>query len=279
MNKKKIKAIVDQNKQHKIALIGIPYDLNSSYMLGSAEAPPVIRKALFSDSSNLWTETGADLGAESVLLDVGDLKFDEEGDPLQEIENSIAFLLDCKMLPIALGGDHTITYPIVKAFRRKYKKMSILLFDAHPDLYHEFQGNRYSHACTFARILESQLIDRLIQVGIRAMNGHQRAQAERFGVEVIEMRNWNEEIPLSFDSPVYISFDLDALDPSYAPGVSHREPGGLSVRQVISTLQTLKGQVVGADIVEFNPQNDPFKLTARVCAKLLKEIAALLVGR
>ena len=277
MSEDKLKAIVEQNKQHKVALIGIPYDLNSSYMRGPAEAPPAIRQAFFSDSSNLWTETGIDLGAEAVLLDVGDLEFDKESEPLKEIENSIMFLLDCKMLPIALGGDHTITYPIVKAFRRKYKKMSILLFDAHPDLYHEFQGNRYSHACTFARILESQLVDRLIQVGIRAMNGHQRAQAERFGVEVIEMRNWYEGIRFSFDSPVYVSFDMDALDPSYAPGVSHREPGGLSVRQVISILQTLKGQVVGADIVEFNPQNDPLKLTSRVCAKLLKEIAALLL--
>ena len=277
MSEDKLKAIVEQNKQHKVALIGIPYDLNSSYMRGPAEAPPAIRQAFFSDSSNLWTETGIDLGAEAVLLDVGDLEFDKESEPLKEIENSIMFLLDCKMLPIALGGDHTITYPIVKAFRRKYKKMSILLFDAHPDLYHEFQGNRYSHACTFARILESQLVDRLIQVGIRAMNGHQRAQAERFGVEVIEMRNWYEGIRFSFDSPVYVSFDMDALDPSYAHGVSHREPGGLSVRQVISILQTLKGQVVGADIVEFNPQNDPLKLTSRVCVKLLKEIAALLL--
>ena len=277
MSEDKLKAIVEQNKQHKVALIGIPYDLNSSYMRGPAEAPPAIRQAFFSDSSNLWTETGIDLGAEAVLLDVGDLEFDKESEPLKEIENSIMFLLDCKMLPIALGGDHTITYPIVKAFRQKYKKMSILLFDAHPDLYHEFQGNRYSHACTFARILESQLVDRLIQVGIRAMNGHQRAQAERFGVEVIEMRDWYEGIRFSFDSPVYVSFDMDALDPSYAPGVSHREPGGLSVRQVISILQTLKGQVVGADIVEFNPQNDPLKLTSRVCAKLLKEIAALLL--
>ena len=273
----RLKTLLKQSGWHKIAVVGIPYDANSSFMRGSAEAPPLIRKALFSDSSNLWTESGIDLGADGVLLDVGDLELNNEDDPLNAIEESIALLLDHQMLPIALGGDHSVTYPIVKAFRSKYQKMSVLHFDAHPDLYHQFQDNRYSHACSFARIMEEQLVDRLIQVGIRTMNGHQRIQAEKFGVEVFEMRHWHEDIQFQFDLPVYISFDMDVLDPSYAPGVSHREPGGLSPRQVINTLQTIKGTVVGADIVEFNPRNDPLNMTSMACAKILKEIAAELM--
>ncbi|UCD89454.1 MAG: agmatinase [Desulfobacterales bacterium] len=262
------------NASNKIAIIGIPYDVNSSFMRGPAGAPPFIRKALFSDASNLWTEKGVDLSADDVMLDMGDLTFNQTDDPMTIIETSLTRLLDDKFLPIALGGDHAITYPLIRGFRNKYNKLSLLQFDAHPDLYHELQDNRYSHASTFARIMEDKLVDRLIQVGVRTMNGHQRSQAEKFGVEVVDMLNWRDDIQLAFDSPVYISFDMDVLDPAYAPGVSHREPGGLSPRQLISLIHSLKGPVIGADIVEYNPKNDLSEITSMVSAKILKEIAA-----
>lgn len=270
----RLKTLLEKSEPHKIAILGIPYDANSSFMHGSAKAPPIIRKSLFSDSSNLWTETGVDLGGNKVLLDAGDLNFDGTDEPMSVIETAAALLLDHQISPILLGGDHFITYPIIKAFRRKYSKLSILHFDAHPDLYHAFQENRHSHASTFARIMEEQLVDRLVQVGIRTMNGHQRAQAEKFGVEVVEMRHWQKAIQLRFDTPVYVSLDMDVLDPSCAPGVSHREPGGFTTRQVITALQTFEGSIVGADIVEFNPQNDALNLTSMTAAKILKEIAA-----
>lgn len=270
----RLKMLLEKSGPHKIAILGIPYDASSSFMHGAAEAPPIIRESLFSDSSNLWAETGVDLGGNAVLLDAGDLSFDETGESMSIIETAVALLLDHQIRPILLGGDHFITYPILKAFRRKYSKLSILHFDAHPDLYHAFQENRHSHASTFARIMEEQLADRLVQVGIRTMNGHQRAQAEKFGVEVVEMRHWQKGFQLRFDTPVYVSLDMDALDPSCAPGVSHREPGGFTTRQVITALQTLEGSIVGADIVEFNPQNDALNLTSMTAAKILKEIAA-----
>jgi agmatinase len=177
-------------------------------------------------------------------------------------------------MPISLGGDHSITYPIVRAFARKYKDLSILHFDAHPDIYDSYQGNRNSHASPFARIMEQKLLKRLVQVGIRTFTVDQREQIRKFGVESIEMRQLTDDLKLEFDSPVYISFDVDALDPAFAPGVSHREPGGLSTRQAIDLIQRLKGKVVGADIVEFNPRMDPLHITGTVCAKILKEIAA-----
>src|SRR4030095_12549904 len=158
------------------------------------------------------------------------------------IEQSIATLLSDGLAPISLGGDHSITYPIVKAFRQRYSELNIVHFDAHPDLYDDFQGNRYSHASPFARIMEEKLVKRLVQIGIRTTNAHQREQIERFGVEVFGPHNWEGARGLEFDSPVYISFDIDGLDPAFAPGVSHREPGGLSTRQAIDIIQELKGE-------------------------------------
>jgi hypothetical protein len=100
------------------------------------------------------------------------------------------------------------------------------------------------------------LARRLVQVGIRTMNPAQKAQAERFGVEVIPMRRFSRDLPLELEAPLYISLDLDVLDPAFAPGVSHHEPGGLSVRDVLDVLAGITVPVVGADIVEYNPVQD-----------------------
>ncbi len=223
------------------------------------------------------SESGLEFAPE-VLLDAGDVPVRSGAAMLAEIEGFVAALLDQGLPPIFLGGDHAVTYPIMKAFRRKYGELTILQFDAHTDLYDIFEQNRYSHACPFARIMEEGLADRLVQVGIRTLNGHQREQAKRFGVEMIEMKDWREGRVLAFAGPVYISFDLDALDPAAAPGVSHREPGGFTTRQVIDALLSLQAQVVGADIVEFNPRRDVLGLTQDVCAKLVKEIAAKMLA-
>jgi agmatinase len=257
----------------KPALIGFPYDENSSFLRGTAEAPPLVRTAFFSDSANLWSESGVDFGAPP-LFDAGDVEMHSGIAAFDQITASVASLLDQNYAPVSLGGDHAITYPIIRAFARKYPRLSILHFDAHPDIYDEFQGNRYSHACPFARIMEEGLVERLVQIGIRTATGHQREQIERFGVEVVEMKDFRDDLIVEFDTPVYISFDLDGLDPAFAPGVSHREPGGLSTRQALSVIQRINAPVAGADIVEFNPQMDLNYVTAMVCAKLLKEIAA-----
>ncbi|CAN5807586.1 agmatinase [soil metagenome] len=259
---------------NKLALIGFRYDENSSFMKGAADAPPQIRAAFRSDASNFWSEAGVDLGAEGIFFDAGDVEPVPGTEMFSLIEDSVRTLLTDNLAPICLGGDHSITYPIIRAVSKKYPDLSILHFDAHPDLYDELSGDRHSHASPFARIMEEGLANRLVQVGIRTINAHQREQAERFGVEVMEMRHWRDDLTLDFDSPVYISFDVDALDPAFAPGVSHREPGGLSTRQAIGLVQRLQAKVVGADIVEFNPRMDPIQITAVVCAKLLKEIGA-----
>lgn len=153
--------------------------------------------------------------------------------------------------------------------------MNILHFDAHPDLYDEFDGNPLSHASPFARIMEAGHARRLVQVGIRTLNRHCQEQAQRFGVEIVPMRDFAPNAVPIPEPPLYVSIDLDALDPAFAPGVSHHEPGGLSVRDILSVLHRVPGPIVGADVVEYNPARDVNGMTAVVAAKLIKELAAL----
>jgi arginase len=166
-----------------------------------------------------------------------------------------------------------VTYPILRAVGPSQPQLTILHIDAHPDLYDEFEGDRFSHACPFARIMEERLARRLVQVGIRTINPHQQRQAERFEVEMIDMRRWYAGVRPTLDGAVYLSVDLDGLDPAFAPGVSHHEPGGLSVRDVLSLVQDSGGTLVGADVVEYNPRRDLGGVTATVAAKIVKEIA------
>jgi arginase len=258
------------------ALLGIPFDASSSYLRGAAAAPPLIREALRCDASNMWTELGVDLGSDGAFDDAGDLTLSETN-WLEAIEKEVSKLLDKRLRPVSLGGDHSITYPIVRAFARTFSELTIIHFDAHPDLYDEFQGSRFSHACPFARIMEEKLAKRLIQIGIHTMNEHQRRQALRFGVEVFELSKLPACEELQTWCPVYVSFDMDVLDPAFAPGVSHREPGGISVREAIRHLHSITGTIVGADIVEYNPARDVSQLTATVAAKILKEILGKMV--
>ncbi|MBY0496761.1 MAG: agmatinase [Cyanobacteria bacterium] len=258
-------------------LIGVPYDASSSFLRGAAAAPPLIRAALRSPAGNNFTENGADL---TRLSDAGDLTLtDDAANARARIQTGIELSLQNGFAPIALGGDHSITYPIMRAVARTHTMATILHIDAHGDLYDCFEDDRYSHACPFARIMEEGLAGRLVQVGIRTLTPHQRDQIKRFNVDTIEMQAFAGGARPKINGPVYVSVDLDGLDPAFAPGVSHREPGGLSVRDVLSLIQNLGGPIVGADVVEFNPAQDPGGVTASVAAKITRELAgAILLG-
>lgn len=253
-------------------MLGVPFDRNSSFRRGAALAPQRIREALFSESTNMWTEKSADLGLMSGWQILNDLEFFNQKKAFEQIESKITELLNKKARVISLGGDHSIAYPIIQAYAKRYEELSILQLDAHPDLYDELYGNRHSHACPFARIMEDNLVKRLVQVGVRTLTGHQSEQAKRFGVEIIEMREIDRVNEIVLNGPVYLSLDMDCLDPAFAPGVSHYEPGGMSTREVLKIIQNLKGKLVGADIVEYNPERDPQGITGMVAGKLLKEI-------
>jgi agmatinase len=222
-------------------------------------------------AGNSYTERGADL---SQLADAGDLAISGEAATARaEIEAGITSVIAKQFIPVSLGGDHSITYPILRAVAKQHRAITILHIDAHADLYDDFAGDRFSHACPFARIMEEQLCSRLAQVGVRTLTPHQRAQIARFGVDTIEMQHFAGGARPGIDGPVYLSIDVDGIDPAFAPGVSHREPGGLSVRDVLSMIHALSGPIVGADIVEFNPAQDLGGVTASVAAKITREIA------
>jgi agmatinase len=261
-----------------VALLGLPTDVNSSHRRGASRAPAQIRKALWSPARNLTSETGVDLGAPGALTDEGDLALRETPADRARIEKAVAALIRRGLKPLLLGGDHSVTYPILKAIAAAHPRVSILHFDAHPDLYDVFEGNRYSHACPFARILEEGLARRVVQVGIRTLNAHQARQAERFGVEIVPMDAFvAERVPVP-RGPLYVSIDLDGLDPAFAPGVAHPEAGGLSVRDVIRVLHRVRPPLVGADVVELLPAADEGGRTAVAAAKLVKELAGLMLG-
>lgn len=233
------------------------------------------------------------------------------------IEVGVRAILARQGLPVVLGGDHSISYPVLRAWRDA-PVAAILHIDAHGDLYDEFpafapasapafapegatarlgppggvtasgpggvpeplvevagQTDRYSHACPFARVMEDGLTARLVQVGVRTATPHLVAQAARFGVESYGMDRWRDAPIEDLPGPLYVSIDLDGLDPAFAPGVAHPEPGGLSTRDVVGLLHRIQAPIAGIDIVEYNPLNDHRDLTARVAAKLLKEALAV----
>ncbi|MDX1708506.1 MAG: agmatinase [Desulfobacterales bacterium] len=271
-------APADNIRPEKVAVVGIPFDANSSFMRGAARAPGHIRTAIESGASTLCSESGVDLAERSDFIDLGDMRINSESDALGNIEARVSDILTRDIRLIALGGDHSITYPILRSFHKKFGQLEIFHLDAHPDLYDSYDGNRFSHACPFARIMEEKLATRLVQIGVRALNPHQIQQAERFGVEMITIPQFEKAARMQLEGPLYLSIDLDVLDPAFAPGVAHHEPGGLTTRQVIELIQQLQAPIVGADIVELNPQRDPLSMTAMVAVKILKEVAVRMLA-
>ena len=161
----------------RVALLGVPWDEHSSFERGAAGAPPLIRAAMRSPSSNLSTESGLDLAWEARFSDAGDIEIPEGERALGAIEGVVRALVASGARVMALGGDHAITYPVLRAQAAAFPGLTLLHVDAHPDLYDEFEGDRLSHACPFARIMEEGLASRLVQVGIRTLNAPQRRRS------------------------------------------------------------------------------------------------------
>ena len=271
----KLSPAVPEADLPKIGLLGVPYDSNSSFLRGPSYAPLRIRLMDKDGSANQYAELGTLISQEKAYQDLGDIEFETVEGPkafdkiLQRVQLEVK-----KMKLLCLGGDHSVTYPIVKAHATKYSELNILHIDAHPDLYNNFDNNPFSHASPFARIMENNFAKSLTQVGIRTLNAHQREQAKKFNVRQIEMHNYSTNFLKDLKGPLYLSLDLDSLDPAFAPGVSHHEPGGLSVRDVLGIIQSIPVEIVGADIVEYNPSRDHQNMTAMVAYKFMKEIMA-----
>ncbi|CAK8575069.1 unnamed protein product [Lathyrus sativus] len=183
-------------------LLGVPLGHNGSYHEGPTFAPPLVREAIWNDSTNSTTEEGKNLVDPRVFADVGDIPIQDlrnlgvnEDKLMNFISDSVKIVMDhAPLRPLIVGGDHSISYPIVRAVSEKLGgPVDILHFDAHPDLYEDFDNNYYSHASPFARIMEGKYANRLIQVGIRSINDAGRQQVEKYGVEIHEMRHFAKD--------------------------------------------------------------------------------------
>jgi agmatinase len=263
-----------------IQLLGVPTDGNSSYRRGAAAGPQAIRRAWqrYAEFGNAGTERGLELGTDFTYTDRGDVAIDETAADHERIVAAASAAAAAGPV-LAIGGDHSVTWPLVEGLARAHGPLNLLHFDAHPDLYDDYEGNPRSHASPFARIMERGLARRLVQVGVRTWNRHNRQQAERFGVEVID---WEVFTPAAVpipSPPLYVTIDLDALDPAFAPGVSHPEPAGLTVRDIVQVLHRIPAPLIGADVVELNPENDAGDATAIVAVKLIKELMGAMARR
>jgi len=259
-----------------IVLLGLASDTQSSFRSGARKAPEHIRNAYDGYCFTATTESGVDLY--KMVTDLGDLSpkvnWEQTSNHFQIRAESIfkkgknAFFL---------GGDHAITIPVVEALSSLGQPVHFIQFDAHPDLYPDYEGDIYSHACVAARILEMNHVASVTQIGIRTMNHMQQQLADRYEnkLRIFNASSLQNSMPslayLPKDAPVYISIDMDCFDPAFAPGVSHPVPGGLTSRQVLNFLLNMRWNLVGMDVVELNPAMDINNQTAILAARLLHE--------
>ncbi|MBK7005983.1 MAG: arginase family protein [Burkholderiales bacterium] len=266
--------LIDGPKSHIISF-GLPTYKNSSHLRSSLDAPAVLAATVHRDEANPFTELGVDFGAKNAFEYLGDLALETEDD--FEIIRTVskAVFLSGKS-PIFIGGDHSVTYPIIAGLHDAIGPVTLLHFDAHPDLYDDFQDNPLSHASPFARIMELGLVRGFGNMGF-ALQFASSSEVKRFGVHCNEMRNRKQWSMPAIEGPVYITIDLDAPDPAFAPGVSHYEPGGMSVRDILDIVHSLRVPIIGADIVELNPSRDRQNMTAIAGGKLLSEVGGMML--
>lgn len=275
----------------RLVFAGLPDDSQSSFRRSAASAPERIRLAYDGNCYNSTTELGVDLSG--VVADLGDVQPAETWEETaRRFTEFAARLFRAGKIPFFAGGDHAVTVPVVAALEVLGAPVHIVQFDAHPDLYPEYDGSaglttggsRTSHACTAARMLEMPHVATVTQYGIRASNAVQEEFAARHSGRVFQFpaRKLTGELPLpehlGRGALVYITLDLDGFDPAFAPGVAHPVPGGLSPRHVINLLHRAEWKLVGMDAVEVNPELDLRDLTAILAARILHEAMGQVVG-
>jgi len=283
--------LTSSTAKRDLVVVGVPWDTTSSYRRGAAAGPDAIRRATSGRLYNRFTEQGLDLAALWKVCDHGNVK---ETSDISKLKKSLASAISLHdhrdHSTLFLGGDHFISYPCFSLMARKCRRrLSLLYFDAHPDLYVSYEGSRYSHATTVSRILEDENLSSgtVCYVGIRASTSEQNERIRTLGLKAYTTedvyRRGCDAIASSIrsvllDKPVYLSVDLDCLDPAFAPGVGNPQPGGLSARQIIEVLHGIDGlDIVAADIVEYSPRFDSkARTTAFTSAILIKELMGIM---
>jgi len=253
-----------------IVLLGCPLDVTSSFRGGSKFGPESLRRAS-------WTlETYSpylDLDLDDIdLFDAGDLELPQGNllGSLDLIGEAVEPMIANGRRPLFFGGEHLVTYPLLRSMKRSFPEFQLVHFDAHCDLRDEYEGEKLSHATVMKRVRELG-ISRMYQIGIRSGTRQEFAELSPVDSPSMLAERLDREMPL------YVSFDIDVFDPSLVPGVTTPEPGGLMFKEVMDYLRVLKGMdVVGADLVELAPDYDTTFVSSVCAAKVAREIIMLL---
>ncbi len=273
---------IPRSEKPNLYLLGIAWDGSSSFRRGAAQGPAAIREATSSRLYNSYTEDMANLAETWSYMDLGDISGETFAEIVRKVEEIVEERYGGELF-LFLGGDHSITYAAFRALRRASgRRMGLIYFDAHPDLYPSYEGDPYSHACTLRRLVEEGPVrgEDIVIVGVRAPTPEQARFAEEHGIRIIDASEARRNPCISVAaSPVYISFDLDVLDPAYAPGVGNPEPGGLSTRELVDLVKSLDVELAGFDVVEIVPSHDPSGITALAAAKIIRETLGLAARR
>ncbi|MGB0440189.1 MAG: agmatinase [Paracoccaceae bacterium] len=276
-----------------VALLGIPMDIGTSWRSGTRFGPKEVR----SESAMIRPyniQTGAAPFDSLQVADIGDIAINTFSlkDSLSIIQKSYDDILTHDVIPAAIGGDHSMTLPILRAIAPKHGPVALIQVDAHADVNDEMFGERETHGTVFRRAYEEKLIDphHTYQIGLRGTGytAQDFTEAAQWGfTQHLAPSLWHKSLtPLGRaiaeeigDRPVYITYDIDSLDPSYAPGTGTPEIGGLTTAQAMELIRAFRGlNVVGCDLVEVSPPYDTSGNTALVGANILYELLCILPG-
>lgn len=276
------------------AVVGVPWDGGASFRTSQRSGPDAIRRvSALLRPYNL--ELDVRLFDHCSGVDYGDLSVVPGyiEDSYERIEEELYPLVDAQVIPILLGGDHSITLPVLRAFARKYGPIGLIHFDSHTDTYDEYFGRPHNHGTPFSRAAEENLLDgnRCIQVGMRGSvySKDDYEKAKSYGFDLITMAEVREsgiaDVSTRIrtkvgDARVFVTFDIDAVDPAFAPGTGTPEVGGFTSGEALDLVRGLRGlNIVGFDIVEVLPEYDPADVTALLAANIVFQFISIIAAR
>lgn len=255
-------------------LLGVPYDKTSSFRIGASKGPEEIRKASYCFEPYLIEH---DISLDQIELhDAGDLDGFRDYEELREdVSETISKIVSKGKFPITLGGEHSISPPIVSSVKKSFSDLNVIILDAHLDFRDKYEGIKHSHATVSRRISEIVGLENIILGGIRSvsMESAEKRKPIFFTSEQIEREdNPIKKILKRVNEPLYLSIDMDVVDPAFAPGVGNPEPFGLSSVNMKESVSRLSPYLVGMDIVETNPKYDDSDITANLASRMIYEL-------
>lgn len=261
-------------KDARAVILGCPYDGSASFRPGARFGPAAIRKASWGIETYSPYQN-QDLTQYSIH-DMGDLELPlgEKKISLHLVRKALRKILSESKFPILLGGDHLITLPIVEELFEKYPQLQILHIDAHTDLREDYLGESVSHCTVMRKLIDRIGKGKLFQIGIRSGTKEEfKLASEMKSIIQTDMASLNAMLRRIGRKPVYVTLDLDVLDPSVLPGVGTPEPGGLNFKELISLVRRLRSlHVIGFDIVELTPDYDPAQVSSVTASVILREM-------